>query len=517
MQSELHKRLNHLIQYSSGLIFVKSEPEFSVSSCIDALLSEQNENDEVAVLTAKPSMMLDDFRQQLTQQLSSKLTPNSGNLPLAKLLAPSIGQHETGQPQALLICISKGEHLSTSMLDDLQQLIVALQRGSERQVNVLVFAQSQWINKTYQALRSDPSNNVIVVDSGAAVELATNVSGSELEQLIANKRQAFAQRIEQRNHVPPTESPSVMQRPWFIPIIGALFLSLFGGILLSQYPELISSSTDSNQTTVENQSNKVLSDADNPASPNANQKEEIQTLAPSIKTSKGENSSSEQARDADATDNVLLAEKSPLAKEKIDSSVDAENAEQKPQALISSAANEVIQSRGDALVTNWQNESDRIDAAKQKQNTQIEAEDIAQTNVAPANSNVQIGVVAKPVAADVPPIREAPSTTSLPDPYAFDEATILALPNEGYVLQIIGFSVRDAIQKYLQNNDIQQHVWVYQTKRYNKDWYVLLYNKHYPSLPAALRAVTSLPKGMREATPFPKALQKVHQEINSAN
>ena len=90
MQSELHKRLNHLIQYSSGLIFVKSEPEFSVSSCVDALLSEQNENDEVAVLTAKPSMMLDDFRQQLTQQLSSKLTPKSGNFPLAKLLTRPI-------------------------------------------------------------------------------------------------------------------------------------------------------------------------------------------------------------------------------------------------------------------------------------------------------------------------------------------------------------------------------------------------------------------------------------------
>ncbi|MEI8649395.1 hypothetical protein P4S73_18310 [Paraglaciecola sp. Hal342] len=66
--------------------------------------------------------------------------------------------------------------------------------------------------------------------------------------------------------------------------------------------------------------------------------------------------------------------------------------------------------------------------------------------------------------------------------FQFDEAKILALPKDGYVLQVIGFSVRNAIQAYLTNNNIEQHVWVYQTKRYNNDWYVLLYNKHYPSL-----------------------------------
>ena len=515
MQSELHKRLNHLIQYSSGLIFVKSEPEFSVSSCVDALLSEQNENDEVAVLTAKPSMMLDDFRQQLTQQLSSKLTPKSGNFPLAKLLAPSVSQHGANQPQALLICISKGEHLSTSMLDDLQQLILALHEGSERQVNVLVFAQSQWINQTYQALRSDSNNNVIVVDSGATVEPTTNVSGSELEQLIANKRQAFAQRIEQRNQVTPAESPSVMKRPWFFPIIGLLFLSLFAGILLSQYPELLSSSTDSDNTTVKNTSKTAINDADDSVSPNTSENDEIQILATSTEEPNGETSSlNGLPQNANATDNVLLGEKSPLTKEQIDSSSIAEKVDQKPQ--------DAIQSQGDALVTTWQHESKRIDAAKQQPSPQIKAGDTAQTHVAPANSNVQIGVVQKPVAADITSSNEEPAT-KLTKPlnsdtaYPFDEATILALPNEGYVLQIIGFSVRDAIQKYIQNNNIQQHVWVYQTQRYNKDWYVLLYNKHYSSLPAALRAVTLLPKGMREATPFPKALQKVHQEINSAN
>mgnify|MGYP003634409501 FL=1 len=101
--------------------------------------------------------------------------------------------------------------------------------------------------------------------------------------------------------------------------------------------------------------------------------------------------------------------------------------------------------------------------------------------------------------------------------HLFDEAEILALPDAGYVLQIIGFSMRDAIDNYLRANNIQQDVWVYQTKRYNKDWYVLLYHKHYPSLAAALQGVASLPKGMHDATPFPKALQKVHQEIDSAN
>ena len=354
-----------------------------------------------------------------------------------------------------------------------------------------------------------------MVDSGATVEPTTNVSGSELEQLIANKRQAFAQRIEQRNQVTPAESPSVMKRPWFFPIIGLLFLSLFAGILLSQYPELLSSSTDSDNTTVKNTSKTAINDADDSVSPNTSENDEIQILATSTEEPNGETSSlNGLPQNANATDNVLLGEKSPLTKEQIDSSSIAEKVDQKPQ--------DAIQSQGDALVTTWQHESKRIDAAKQQPSPQIKAGDTAQTHVAPANSNVQIGVVQKPVAADITSSNEEPAT-KLTKPlnsdtaYPFDEATILALPNEGYVLQIIGFSVRDAIQKYIQNNNIQQHVWVYQTQRYNKDWYVLLYNKHYSSLPAALRAVTLLPKGMREATPFPKALQKVHQEINSAN
>ncbi|MGY0644996.1 MAG: SPOR domain-containing protein, partial [Paraglaciecola chathamensis] len=242
MQSELHKRLSHLIQYSSGLIFIKSEPDFSVSTCVDALLAEQDDSDEVAVITAKPSMLLNDFRQQLTQQLSSKLAPHSGDAPLAKLIAPSVGHIESTATQGLLICISKGENLSTSMLEELQQLVLTLHAGSERQVNVLVFAQRQWVNQTYQGFAN--KNNVIVVDAGAKVDHESAISGSELEQLIANKRQAFAQRIEQRNQSTPAEAPSIMQRPWFIPLVSLLFIVIFSSILLSQYPELLRDSQD---------------------------------------------------------------------------------------------------------------------------------------------------------------------------------------------------------------------------------------------------------------------------------
>ncbi|GAC34020.1 SPOR domain-containing protein [Paraglaciecola polaris] len=503
MQSELHKRLNHLIQYSSGLILIKSEPDFSVSTCVDALLSEQNENDEVAVLTVKPSMMLDDFRQQLTQQLSSKLAPRSGNLPLAQLLAPSIGQIESGQSQGLLICISKGEQLSPSMLEDLQQLILTLHAGSERQINVLVFAQPQWVNQTYQILGKDNKNNVIVVDAGASTEHPSDVSGSELEQLIANKRQAFAQRIEQRNHVPLTQAPSVMQRPWFIPVIGLLFFALFAGILLSQYPELLDGEVDSELTT---ETDPIHPRSSSAADPSKDTDKNTDTRPQDDQVSTTGVSKGNSERDNNTADDISSTSMAPLA------SVDADTPA--PAAT-----------QGDALVSNWMSESKRIDDAQTRKNADIQS----LHDAAPENNNVQTGSLRKPVAADVPtevplpvavngnkPPKEIAKAEKLPT-YLFDEAEILALPDAGYVLQIIGFSMRDAIDNYLRANNIQQDVWVYQTKRYNKDWYVLLYHKHYPSLAAALQGVASLPKGMHDATPFPKALQKVHQEIDSAN
>ena len=510
MQSELHKRLSHLIQYSSGLIFIKSEPDFSVSTCVDALLAEQDDSDEVAVITAKPSMLLNDFRQQLTQQLSSKLAPHSGDAPLAKLIAPSVGHIESTATQGLLICISKGENLSTSMLEELQQLVLTLHAGSERQVNVLVFAQRQWVNQTYQGFAN--KNNVIVVDAGAKVDHESAISGSELEQLIANKRQAFAQRIEQRNQSTPAEAPSIMQRPWFIPLVSLLFIVIFSSILLSQYPELINDSQDEGIETTAPAPVPAQNDAATDT-----QTEEPGSIAPtnespSLGPSELQKPTDVAQQDAQTSgfDNKELAQPSEAETEK------------KPE--------------GDALISDWNRESKRIDANKKNMpDLPLKDADVAspedKSSTAPTlnNDTVQTGALQKPFAADIPPTEQSASAPQVEaqEPvnsaavtevdFQFDEAKILALPKDGYVLQVIGFSVRNAIQAYLTNNNIEQHVWVYQTKRYNNDWYVLLYNKHYPSLAAALVGVSSLPQGLHDATPFPKALQKVHQEIESAN
>lgn len=509
MQSELHKRLSHLIQYSSGLIFIKSEPDFSVSTCVDALLAEQDDSDEVAVITAKPSMLLNDFRQQLTQQLSSKLTPHSGDVPLAKLIAPSVGHGESTGSQGLLICISKGENLSTSMLEELQQLVLTLHAGSERQVNVLVFAQRQWVNQTYQGFAN--KNNVIVVDAGTKVDHESAISGSELEQLIANKRQAFAQRIEQRSQSKPAEAPSVMHRPWFIPLVSLLFIVIFSSIMLSQYPELLSDSQD----------------------------EGVETMTPATVPTQDDITTSTQTEETGiASTSQFSSPATPEAqKQTALSQQDAQTSDlDKKEPTLPSEDEASRKPVGDALISDWNSESKRIDANKKNipdlSLNEVDVPSVEDKSSATPyldNDTVQTAPLQKPFAADMPLTEQSASTpqadsqelvnseTATENNFQFDEAKILALPKDGYVLQVIGFSVRNAIQAYLTNNNIEQHVWVYQTKRYNNDWYVLLYNKHYPSLAAALVGVSSLPQGLHDATPFPKALQKVHQEIESAN
>jgi DamX protein len=493
LQSELHKRLSHLVQYSSGLIFIKSEPSFSVSSCVDALLAEQEDSDEVAVITAKPNVMLSDFRQQLCQQLASKFAPHSGDAPLAKLLAPSVGHIESSPTQGLLICISKGENLSPRMLEELQQLVLTLHAGSERQVNVLIFGEQQWVNNTYKTIGHDQKHNVIVVDAGAAIEPTAGISGSELEQLIANKRQAFAQRVEQRNQAESTEPSNMMRRPWFIPLISVLFILIFSTILLSQYPELLGDNIDEkmdNPALSQNEIKSVNSSEGNASEPAASvntQKPVTQTIAPH--PTPGIDDIQKPASSASAT------ERAPT---------------------------------GDALISNWQSETKRIDTQQDKATeltSRSNSDTASQTISTPAEDagsgqeqnplQVTSSNGTLPEKSEIIEVRSTEHSTEAS--YEFDEAEILALPKEGYILQVIGFSIRSAIQNYINSNNLQQHVWVYQTIRSNKAWYVLVYNKYYSSLPEASQDVSSLPNGLHEATPFPKSLEKVHQEIEFTN
>lgn len=491
--SDLLKRLEHLISYSSGLTFIKTDPQAPAQSqTIDMLLAEQSENIDLAVLKVHEDMAADDFRRQLAQQVFGPNNAHTGQS-IPTMLHP-LGQFT----EALLICISQGENLPEVVLQECWQLVTTHNNQSDHaRVNVLIFAHSAWAEQATNRLPSSGLMRPVMLSIQGASTTARPelIQGSELEQLISHKRQAFAQRLLDRD-APVAVAPSlpVLKKPWFLWLVGILFVVIFGAILLLQYPQF---------------PDKILDPQGKGVFPG-------KVSAPAKQGEKA------------TPQNIATPSKAP-------SPTEPQNTPQmKPQ--------DIPEPKQDALVSTWQSETARIDQAALPTSPN---DKLANQTTSPLNppsqpvehkrttrgsTDVQVGALPRPSPERaIPPKLEVTTQADLTTPasqqplappgnikgpsYSNDESALLALKPEGYVLQIIGLASRQAMEDYVLSNQLKPFVWIYQTQLGDKDWYVLLNNQYYPSLAAAVRAISALPRSMRQVTPFPKNVDKVQQEI----
>ena len=91
---------------------------------------------------------------------------------------------------------------------------------------------------------------------------------------------------------------------------------------------------------------------------------------------------------------------------------------------------------------------------------------------------------------------------------------LLALPDEGFVIQITAMANISLLQYYIRNEQLSQQLWLYRTQRYGGDWYVLLKNAQFTSKEAARAQISNLPDTMLRNTPFIKSIRQVKQEIS---
>ena len=90
--SELNNRLDYLISYSSQLVFVCSDKIQQQSKVIESFLALQNEQADLALLTANELTPLVTYREKLFRQLVSQSQTADFNRPLNQLLA-SLNNH----------------------------------------------------------------------------------------------------------------------------------------------------------------------------------------------------------------------------------------------------------------------------------------------------------------------------------------------------------------------------------------------------------------------------------------
>lgn len=115
-----------------------------------------------------------------------------------------------------------------------------------------------------------------------------------------------------------------------------------------------------------------------------------------------------------------------------------------------------------------------------------------------------------------PPLSPKITNVALPSIYTFDEEQLLDVPSTNYSLMLGGFSQPAVLEQVIQGIENQSDIYVYQTIRNDKDWFVLLYGK-FSSKDDANRLMSSAPPVLAIFSPWIKSFTAIQSEITVVN
>ena len=507
--SELHSRLEHLVTYSSQLIFVSGETIGDQQRSLQTFLGQQNENAEIAFINGEPDIPIQSYRKQISRQL---LGDESGlfTRPLNELLAPL--NHHDGP---VLICICQAEHLPQPFLQELWDLVLQSRFASNKQhLNVLLFGQSTWAEEAKTWLPAKNRDKPLLLSTESV--RGNEPNPSELDALIAEKRRQFEQRMRNRA-LGYQSAPSKLHSWWFKLVIGVAFLATFSGIMMWQYSDSVPlpwnklqhDETDKDSIVIQPPTVTENDAAEREAPEPAPLKMEIVSRPPSL----GSGQPSEQQ-----------ASVTPPSED--------------PPALL-----EQPQDR----VTDWQTAVENITPPTVSAETENKAEQLERVETvslgqSPAELS-EAGAVEDYAVEDIVSVSQLPvselqnETSTTPEPVpntdasenteiltiasevpeaTFDSEALMALDPAQYVIQIAGMSDRRVMQEFISDHQLAPQILRYTTQRYGGDWYVLLSKDSFTTIDQARAAMQSLPAAMQRGTPFVKSVRRVQGEIQNA-
>lgn len=455
--SELHSRLNHMVNYSSQLIFVSSDTIAQQQRTLELFLAEQSEQTEIAFITAHPNIEVRQYRRQLCQQLLGQVAGTFVR-PLNELLE-SLNHHEG----PILIGIMQAQELPNDFLQELWELVLQSRFAANKQhLNIVLFGQSEWAEEAQAWLPAKNTAMPLLLSSETV-----SAQMSELDTLIAQKRAAFHQRLAQRNQQSSPlveQSKPLLRNPWFNLAMIACFMVFFITILWTQYPnkmaELVGVSPV--QTVPKNaptESDLVLQESD-------------------------------RQPPADTTDDITKQESpsnitsEPLTSQTVETSVTEQ-----------------------LLVSNWPTESQAENELPMDSSAAAlsDAATIENVNaVEPSDISVQV--------ADRPSVEDSPTSET---PTSNDSITpaALSLPAGSFAIQLTGVSSRALAQQFIADNQLGDKTLRYETLLNGNEWHVIIFSQTFESLDAARRAIDDLPVYDRQSEPFVKSAAQIEREI----
>ncbi len=492
MHSELHERLEYLVNYSSQLIFVSGDSIAQQQRTLEAFVFQQHDDTEIAYVTAEPDMELSDYRRQLCRQLLGQVV-GSYVRPLNELLS-SLNQHEG----PILITLTQAQHMPDRLLQELWDLVLQSRfAGNKQHLNVLLFGETQWAENAKQWLPAKNTDTPLLISSQS---VHSEPESSDLDKLIARRREDFQQHMARRYGQSQQSFTPRLKSPWFLAAVVVVFLGLFGSLIAWQYGNDISS------------------------------------LFGPLK-SEPATAASDSVAPGSAFDKIAAPQDDA-------SSIAAEN-EPSDGAEVPGSDND-----NSGLVTQWKDAVDALprgnrSTAQTSEPVSENTEKTTPVNVTPVAEQDTVAenpvTVSPPVSDDVPPQSQTKAVgqsetvttdTAATESTAVDntgiksvapEATVQISVDNGlvasrvrqndFMLQLAGMKDTTLLARFINDNNLSALTHVYRTQRYGGDWYVLLFHQPFGSLQEARQALVSLPDYQGRENAFVKRGSQILEEL----
>ncbi|WP_088331361.1 SPOR domain-containing protein [Lacimicrobium sp. SS2-24] len=462
---DLEKRLLHLTSFVGGLILLAGTGASKQQRFLRDFVSDLDESVNIAFLNAGDVKSEQSFRQQLLSQLFG--AQRDARRPLHQQVAAS----ELNQGR-IVIAVSQARQLPTVLVDELWML-----SSRSDNLSIVLAADTEWAMETKQQLQGGTVPVLLQYDFPESTEIAM----SELDRLLAEKRQAFNARLAQRQQQdnPVSKSASLVTSTRFKSAAALVFVISFGGLIHWFHPELVGQLLPANALAMVHSS-----------LPPEDPQKEILTDQKLI-AEQPESSMPSVAEPAE----LMEAEK-PLAAEAPPSIEEEKTTTEESAVQTTMTQEDAVQT-----VTQWS------EAVQQLKTPAAAEKNKANSNAASSSPEVDTEL------ADTSPSQ--PENEPVQSDYAWDEAYLLTLPDSEYVLQLSAASDSNVLEAFIHRHELQGENWRYQTQRYGGDWHVLLLQGSYPSLQEARSAANTLPLQVRAGEPFAKTIAQIRKEISS--
>lgn len=599
--ADLSQRLEHLVAYSSQMVFISGEQMGNQQKFVEAFLGARQNEMDIIYLTGNSFHNEEDVRTEFAKQLL-------GQAPRLDLSLLQLLSTRENKSLPLLITITRAERLPDQILQELWDLVLQNRFArNHQQINILLFGEQEWAERTKAWL---PTNNndkpVLLTSETVEVQAEQEIEG-DLDAYIKEKRKEFNERLKTRALA--YEPPKSVWKNWWIKLLAlCTFIVCFSGIMIWQYFDLTESAmkdfasfifqkevSDVTPSEEWQETQELLAETQelqvNEQTSEANASEQLQESQPEEHQEQGsqkfvtnwkdeseklarqsielnlpkEQNTNTQTQTANTTsqpesmnmaqgglemyesESLVKVTKEQLLKLQPKTTASTPNAE---KTVVEQLTTEPVQSNrqeeptviteplipnelSSTLAKNPKNIDEMVGPpAPERSNEEIvlegsiqaetNQEGIQDASVA-ASQNQAAGAVEDYQIQDIVSVEELDqqqsqaAATAIEQPatpaYEFDETTLLNFPDSDHLLQVSGISSRSVLDQYLADNKLTNQVWIYKTKRYGGDWYVVLYRKSYSSLNNARDSVSELPRTTRQSAPFAKSIAMIRKEI----